>query len=115
MKTQNPTELTPTELTPELAAFEASLAAAKPQTDSAVLEKTKALGLMEICRQAAPQANLIETILDAGEQRITLSLRQYVRAERFRAGLVGVVLGLIFGAILNVFGMAFLFMLLKIL
>lgn len=104
-----------TELSPQLAAFEATLASAKPLPDESLKERAKAHALLEICRQAAPQVNLVETILDAGEERITSSLRQYVRAERFRSGLLGLVLGLIFGAILNIFGMAFLFMLLKIL
>ena len=104
------------ELPPELAALEASLASAHPQSDGTIKERTKAHAMLELCRQATPESpNLIETILGAGEERITLSLREYVRMERFRAGTVGVVIGLIFGAILNVFGMIFLFMLLKIL
>lgn len=105
-----------TDLPPDLAALEASLASARPQSDAALRERTKAHAMLEVCRQVAPESpDLIETILNAGEQRVTLSLRQYVRMERFRAGAIGVVLGLILGAILNVFGMVFLFMLLKIL
>ncbi len=104
------------ELPPELSAWEATLAAAKPTSDSAARERTKAHALLETCRRAAPEkADLIEAILEAGEQRMSRSLRQYVRSERFRAGTVGVVIGLLLGAILNVFGMVFLFLLLKIL
>ena len=112
--TAKPTE-TSTELPPELAALEASLASARPAADVAASERTKAHAMLEICRQAAPEStDLIETILSAGEQRITVSLRQYIRMERFRAGTVGVVIGLMIGALLNVFGMVFMLMLLKL-
>lgn len=111
----DPPTAAPPELAPELAALEARLGAARPSlTDETPRERTKAAALLELCRQAAPQSpNLIETILEAGEQRVTQSLRQYIRAERFRAGAVGIVLGLILGGLLNAFSIAFLFMVLK--
>ncbi len=105
---------TPTELAPDLAALEADLAGARPMSSEVPRERTKAAALLELCRQASPGSpNLIEMILEAGEQRISHSLRQYIRAERFRAGAVGIVLGLVLGALLNAFSMAFLFMMLK--
>lgn len=104
----------PLDTSPELLALEAALASSRPVTDETALEKAKAHALLELCRQAAPASpNLIETILDAGEQRITVSLRQYVRMERFRAGVVGLVLGLLLGGLFNALGMVFLYLLLK--
>lgn len=113
MNTKNFSD-TPMELAPEQLAFEAALSTAKIQCDPALKEKTKAKAMLEFCRTNSTEPpNLIETILNAGEQHITLSLRQYVKLERFRAAAVGTVIGLILGTILNVLGTFFLFLLLR--
>lgn len=104
-----------TELPPELSALEASFAAVEPAKNRACLERTKAAALLDICRQYPPQENLVETILNAGEERITVSLRQYLRTERLCAGLVGVVVGLLLGTMFFALGLLTLFVLPKIL
>jgi hypothetical protein len=97
-----------------LAALEASLAAAKPMSDPSRKEQTKAHALLAICRQVAPESpNLIETILQTGDQRITVSLRQYIRMERIWSGAVGMVIGLVLAAALNAIGMLFFLLITK--
>jgi len=104
------------ELSPELSAWEAALAEAKPTVESTVLDQTRAYTLLETCQLHSPEkVNLVELVLNAGEQRISRSLKQYVKTERFRSLTIGIVIGLFAGAILNVFGMVFLLLLLKIL
>jgi hypothetical protein len=99
--------LTTTELSPELAGFEAALATATPQMEDAVRDRIKAAALLETCRQTQPELpNLIETIVEAGEPGITVSLRRYVKMERFQAMVFGIVFGLIIGAIVNLVGWA---------
>ncbi len=107
-----------TELPPELSALEAALSEIRPAISSIPCERAKAVALLELCRQASPPKSpnapqLVELILDAGEQRISHSLRQHVRAERYRAGTVGIVLGLIIGALLNALSMAMMMVMLK--
>ena len=97
----------PIGLSPELSAVEAALAAAVPQTDTAVRERMKALALLETCRMTQPELpNLVESIVGAGEQGITVSLRRYVKVERFQAMVIGIVFGLIAGAVVNLVGLA---------
>jgi hypothetical protein len=97
-------------LSPELTGMEAALATATPQMDVAVRERMKALSLLEICRRTQPELpNLVETIVDAGEQGITVSLRRYVKMERFQAMVLGITFGLIVGAIANLVGLAMIF------
>jgi hypothetical protein len=99
-----------TDLSPELIAIEAVLATATPQMDTAARERMKALSLLEICRRTQPELpNLVETIVDAGEQGITVSLRRYVKMERFQAMVLGITFGLIVGAIANLVGLAMIF------
>jgi hypothetical protein len=94
-------------LPPELIAMEAALATATPQMDVAVRERMKAVALLETCRLTQPELpNLVETIVDAGEQGITVSLRRYVKMERFQAMVIGIVFGLIVGTIVNLVGLA---------
>ena len=94
-------------LSPELSALEATLATATPRTEVALCERMKAVALLETCRLTQPELpNLVETIVDAGEQGITVSLRRYVKMERFQAMVIGIVLGLIVGAIVNLVGLA---------
>ena len=95
------------DLSPELSAVEATLATATPQMDDAVRERMKAVALLETCRLTQPDLpNIVETIVDAGEQGITVSLRRYVKMERFQAMVLGIVFGLIVGAIVNLVGFA---------
>ena len=92
----------PLDLSPELSGIEAALASATPQMDSAARERMKAVALLETCRLTQPDLpNIVETIVDAGEQGITISLRRYVKMERFQAMVIGIILGLIIGAIVN--------------
>ena len=102
------------ELSPELSAWEAALAASKPATPQTAMERTKALALLETCQSYSPdKINLVELVLNTDEERISRSLKQYVKAERFRSLTIGIVIGLFAGAVFNVFGMAILFLLLK--
>jgi hypothetical protein len=95
------------DITLEQSAMEATLATATPQMDVAVRERMKAIALLETCRLTQPELpNLVETIVDAGEQGITVSLRRYVRMERRQAMTLGVVFGLIIGAVVNLVGLA---------
>jgi len=97
----------PTTLPPELSAMEATLATAAPQMETVLRERMKAVALLETCRLTQPELpNLVETIVDAGEQGITVSLRRYVKMERFQAMVLGIVFGLIVGAIVNLVGLA---------
>ena len=94
--------------------MEAALAAATPQTDAAVRERMKAVALLETCRLTQPELpNLVETIVDAGEQGMTVSLRRYVKMERFQAMVLGIVFGLIVGIIVNLVGLAAIFQYMK--
>ena len=108
------TQTLPTTLLPELSGIEAALATATPQMDSAVLERMKAVALLETCRLTQSELpNLVETIVDAGEQGITVSLRRYVKMERSQAMVLGIVFGLIVGAIVNLVGLAMIFQFLR--
>jgi hypothetical protein len=94
-------------ISPELSAVQAALEMATPQMDIAVSERMKAVALLETCRLTQPELqNLVESIVDAGEQGITVSLRRYVKMERFQAMVIGIVFGLIVGAIVNLVGLA---------
>ncbi len=96
-----------TDLSPELSAVEATLASAIPRSETAVFDRLKARTLLESCRLTQPDApNIAEAIVDAGEREITVSLRRYVKMERFQAMVLGVVFGLIVGAIVNLIGLA---------
>jgi hypothetical protein len=91
----------------DISAMEAALATATPQMDVAVRERMKAIALLETCRLTQPELpNLVETIVDAGEQGITVSLRRYVKMERRQSMTLGVVFGLIIGAVVNLVGLA---------
>ena len=94
--------------------MEATLATATPQMETALRERMKAVALLETCRLTQPELpNLVETIVDAGEQGITVSLRRYVKMERFQAMVLGTVFGLIVGAIVNLVGLAMIFQYLR--
>ena len=104
----------PPALPPEHYAIEATLATAAPQMDTALRERMKATALLEICRLTQPELpNLVETIVDSGEQGITVSLRRYVKMERFQAMMLGIVFGLVVGAIANLVGLAMIFQYVK--
>ena len=90
--------------------MEAALATAAPQMDATVRERMKAVALLETCRLTQPELpNLVETIVDVGEQGITVSLRRYIKMERFQAMVLGIVFGLIVGAIVNLVGLTVVF------
>jgi hypothetical protein len=104
----------PLDIPPELTAIEAALATATPQMDSAVRERMKAAALLETCRLTQPElSNLVETIVNTGEQGITVSLRRYVRMERVQAMTLGIVFGLVVGALVNLVGLAMILQYLK--
>jgi hypothetical protein len=109
-----PTLIQPPDLSPELYAIEATLATATPQMDAILRERMKATALLETCRLTQPELpNLVETIVDSGEQGITVSLRRYVKMERFQAMVLGIVFGLVVGAIVNLVGLTMVFQYLK--
>ena len=113
MKTIDSTK-TSNELAPELSALEAALAAAKPTVEPTALERAKAHALFETCQLHSPEKiNLVELVLNIDEKRISQSLKQYVKTERSRSLTIGVVIGLLTGVVLNVFGMLLLILLLK--
>jgi len=102
--------VSPTIPSPELSALEAALATATPQMDAAVRERIKAVALLETCRLTQPELpNLVETIVDAGEKGVTMSIRRYVKMERFQAMVLGIVFGLIVGAFVNLVGLMVVF------
>jgi hypothetical protein len=104
----------PLTLPPELFGIEAVLATATPQMDIAARERMKAAALLETCRLTQPELpNLVETIVDSGEQGITVSLRRYVKMERLQAMTLGIVFGLVVGAIVNLVGLAVILQYLK--
>lgn len=93
------------DLPAELAGFEARLAQNGPKVAPARLERVKAAALLTLCRislrRRDPLAGplLAETIVKSGDERISLSLKQYVRQVRISAVLAGFCLGVIFGAV----------------
>ena len=93
------------ELSSELAGFEARLAQMGPTIPVERLERMKAAGLLALCRQTLrcrdPLAGglLAETIVKSGEERVSLSLKQYVRQVKIAAILTGFCLGVVAGAV----------------
>lgn len=103
------------ELPPELAALEAALASVKIETNDLPQERAKAVGLLEICRYSSPEhPELIDLIVESGEDRVFRSLKKYLKKERFRSISIGIVIGLISGVILNVLGMISLLLIMQI-
>ncbi|MCL2006213.1 MAG: hypothetical protein FWG73_08640 [Planctomycetaceae bacterium] len=100
MKTQ---QLNPT-LPPDLSALEASLATLEPRMPPGSREAVKANALMRLAESSPPLTGekLIETIVKTGDQKITLSLREYVKSARLVAGLYGTALGLLVGLLLGI-------------
>ena len=93
------------DLPSDLAGFEARLAQKGPKIAPARLERVKAAALLTLCRislrRRDPLAGplLAETIVKSGDERISLSLKQYVRQVRISASLAGFCLGVIVGAV----------------
>lgn len=94
------------ELSAELLGLEARLAQSGPKVDEATLERVKAAGLLALCQQTTRRSPdllsgplLAETILKSGEERITLSLRQYIRQIKFSSTLAGFCVGVLVGAV----------------
>jgi hypothetical protein len=100
MKTQQYLETLP----PELSALEASLSSLEPQTLSGSRESVKSSVLLRMFDATPPLtgAKLIETIVNTGDQAITLSLREYVKSARLIAGLYGSAIGVLVGLLLGV-------------
>jgi len=93
-----------TTLPPELSALEASLATLEPQMLSGSREAAKSRALLRLFETAPPLSGekLIETIVKTGDQKITLSLREYVKSARLVAGLYGSAIGLLAGLVLGI-------------
>lgn len=93
------------DLPADLAGFEARLAQNGPKIAPARLERVKAAALLTLCRESLRHRDpltgplLAETIVKSGEERISLSLKQYVRQVRISATLAGFCVGAIVGAV----------------
>ena len=92
------------ESTAEDSAFEARLAQLSPAVPTDGLAQLKAEGLLLLCRQERRKRDplsgplLVKTIVSTGEERITLSLRHYVRQARLAAAFCGFCAGILVGA-----------------
>ena len=95
---------TNTTLPPELSALEASLASLEPLTPSGSRENVKSAALLRLFETTPPLTGekLIETIVNTGDQEITVSLREYVKSARLIAGLYGSAIGVLVGLLLGV-------------
>lgn len=93
------------ELAPDLAAFEARLSQHAPSVSQNRLEAVKAGMLLRLCRQKLREGGaldgplLAETIVKSGDERISLSLRQYVRQVKIAATCAGFLAGFLAGAV----------------
>jgi hypothetical protein len=98
-KTQEITNYLP----PELAALEASLGMLEPAVKPGSKEGAKSTVLLRLFDSPPPLSGekLIETIVKSGDQKITLSLKEYVKSARFAAGLYGAGLGIAAGLMLG--------------
>ena len=96
------------ELSPELSAVEAKLAALRPVADPISQERTKTAILLESCelvregQLSFSREKLVETIVKSGEPEITLSLQQYTKTVRTHSTINGLAIGVIAGAILGI-------------
>jgi hypothetical protein len=94
----------------ELSAVEASLAAIRPKESSALKEQVKSTVLLEAARLVETEGvplsreKLIETIVKSGEPEITLSLQEYVKTVRQSYTTQGILIGLVAGFLIGVFG-----------
>ena len=92
------------ELAPNLAAFEARLSQQTPSVSQSRLETVKAGMLLRLCQRKLREGNpldgplLAETIVKSGDERISLSLRQYVRQVKIAAICAGFLAGFLCGA-----------------
>lgn len=83
--------------------FEVALAALRPLVRQQILLNTQKEGLLLLCRNTNPSRknefdlHLAETIVQTGQQEITLSLRQYVRSVRNSALFFGILIGTLLG------------------
>ncbi len=93
------------DLTPRLSALEASLAGLEPLVEPGSREAAKSAVLLQLLESPPPLSGekLIETIVRSDDREITLSLKEYVKATRFSAGLYGTVFGVIGGLLLGLF------------
>ena len=98
------------EITPELSAVEASLATIRPRELPGLKERVKSNVLLEAARLAETEIvplsreKLIETIVKSGEPEITLSLQEYVKTVRTSYVAQGILIGLVLGFFVGVFG-----------
>jgi hypothetical protein len=104
------TDLPQTDLSPELSAMEAKLAAFRPVAEPVVQERTKTCVLLASCdlvregQLTLSREKLFETIVKSGEPEITLSLQQYTKTVRTHATLNGLLLGVMIGCLIGVIG-----------
>ncbi|MGL4943129.1 MAG: hypothetical protein ACRC46_08055 [Thermoguttaceae bacterium] len=102
------TETSRCDLSPELAAWEASLASFAPHVAPERLYAAKTAIILHACQKAEDLVpplsgeKLIETIVTTDRQQITLSLREYVQSERRIASLFGIIVGLLLGLVIGV-------------
>ncbi len=100
----------PVQLENELSALEAALAAIRPKESPALKEQVKSTVLLEAARLSEAEIvplsreKLIETIVQSGEPEITLSLQEYVKTVRTSYTVQGILIGLVLGFIVGVFG-----------
>ncbi len=90
------------QLSPQLSALEASLASLEPLTQPGSREDAKSAILLRLLESPSLSGEkLIETIVRSDDQEITLSLKEYVKATRFSAGLYGTIFGILGGLLLG--------------
>lgn len=83
--------------------FEVALSGLRPKVRQEALVNTQKEGLLLLCRNTKSSRknefdlHLAETIVQTGQQEITLSLRQYVRSVRYSALFFGILIGVLLG------------------
>jgi len=99
------------EMPPELSALEAMLGTFRPTENSAAVQRTRSAALLEQCRlieaELTPdlrRERLVETIEQASQEEISLSLNQYTRQLRFVSSLTGGVVGFFLGILFTFLG-----------
>ena len=102
-------------LSAELSNLESRLRRLTIQTDPAAVEQTKRLCRERLASLPTAKSNdpcgsaplideqLAEAIINCGEQRVTLSLRQYVNSVRYVSAAWGAIAGLVLGVVLSTF------------
>lgn len=114
-KILEPTCARPAPLPADLSNLESRLRQLTIQSDPAAVEQTKRLCLERFASLQTAKSNgacvsdslideqLAEAIINCGEQRVTLSLRQYVNSVRYVSAAWGAIAGLVLGVVLSTF------------